>query len=62
MSDGFRVGNIYGSYSTSGDSILGFEIGFMNIENLDGGTADTFTIATMIANFSFAIGIILKEH
>ena len=34
----------------------------MNIENLDGGTADTFTIAIMIANFSFAIGIILKEH
>ena len=34
----------------------------MNIENLNGGSADTFTIAIMIANFNFAIGIILREH
>ena len=42
MSNGFRWGCIYGSYSTNEDSILGFAI--------------------MIANFNFAIGIILREH
>ena len=62
MSNGFRWSCIYGSYSTDEDSKLGLEIGFMNIENLNGGSADTFTIAIMIANFNFAIGIILREH
>lgn len=62
MSGGFRKGFLYGSYATQQDSILGFEMGFMKIDNLAGGQADTFTIAIMIANFSLAIGIILSEE
>ena len=63
MEDGFRLGNLYGSYyADETHSCIGLEIGFMDVPNYDDSvTAHTFSIAFKISHFIFAIGYILKE-
>ena len=63
-SDGFRLGNLYGSFSANeGFNGLGFEIGFIDVPTIEEDKiADTFTIAVKISHFIFAIGWVIKER
>lgn len=64
MGDGFRFGDLYGSYSVNDDfNGLGFEIGFIDVPNMDEDKiAKTFSIAIKISNWIFAIGWIFSEE
>lgn len=61
--DGFRFGNIYGSYSANEEfNGLGIEIGIVEVSTLEEDkTAKTFSIAIKISHFIFALGYILNE-
>lgn len=64
MGDGFRLGDLYGSYSVNDDfNGLGIEIGFIDVPNADEDKiAKTFSIAIKISNWIFAIGWIFREE
>ena len=61
--DGFRFGNLYGSYSANEEfNGLGFEIGIIEVPTIEGDkTATTFSVAIKISHFVFAVGYIFKE-
>jgi hypothetical protein len=62
--DGFRFGNLYGSYSANEEfNGIGFEIGFIEVPTLEeDARADTFSVAIKISHFIFAIGWIIEER
>jgi hypothetical protein len=64
MENGFRYGNLYGSYyADESHSVLGFEMGIIDVPNYDDSVvAHTFSIAIKISHFIFAIGWILSEN
>lgn len=64
MEDGFRIGNLFGSYSSDEEhNCIGFEIGIMEVPSLDEvARAKTFAIVFKLSHFVFAIGYILKEY
>lgn len=64
MGDGFRLGDLYGSYSVNDNfNGFGFELGLMDVPNNDEDKiAKTFTIAIKISNWIFAIGWIFREE
>jgi hypothetical protein len=63
MGDGIQIGRLYASWVAEEHyNGIGFDIGFMDIENDDGSIADSFSISIKISHFVFAIGVILKEY
>lgn len=64
MENGFRFGNLYGSYyADETHSCIGFEIGIIDVPNYDDSvTAHTFSIAIKLSHFIFALGWILSEN
>lgn len=63
-SDGFNIGNFYGSYTVTEDfSDLGIEIGFMNLEDTDGlRIGKTFAINFKISHFILSIGYVIEDR
>ncbi len=63
MGNGFRIGNLYGSYyADETHNTLGIEIGLIDVPNYDDTViAHTFSLAIKISYFVFAIGYILEE-
>ena len=63
MGDGIQIGCLYASWVAEEHyNGIGFDIGFMTIENDDGTIADSFSIIIKISHFAVAIGVILKEY
>lgn len=62
--DGFRIGNLYGSYSANEEfDGFGLEIGVIEVPNIEEDKrAKTFSLALKISHFIFAIGYIFKEY
>ena len=62
--DGFRIGNLYGSYSVNEEfDGFGLEIGVIEVPNIEEDKrAKTFSLALKISHFIFAIGYIFKEY
>lgn len=63
MGNGFRWGNLYGSWWASNKfNGIGFEMGIIDIPTMDKSMAHTFSIAVKLSYFIFAIGYIFKEY